>query len=52
MFDKILLALLGIFLLLFGIAAVTNIKVVWMEPIEGLAALAAGLVCVFRAVKQ
>jgi hypothetical protein len=46
--DKLLLILLGVFLVLFGIFSVTNIKVTWSEPIMGFAALAAGCVCLFR----
>lgn len=43
--DKLLLLLLGVFLVLFGIANVTSIEIVWMSAITGLAALAAGVVC-------
>lgn len=49
--DKLLLILLGIFLTLYGIFAVTNIQVVWSAPLMGFAALAAGLVCLFRALR-
>lgn len=51
MFDKLLLILIGLFLLLFGLFAVTNIDVVWGRPIMGFAALAAGVVCVIRAFR-
>ncbi len=51
MFDKLLLILLGIFLLLYGIFAVTNIRVEWSGPIMGFAALAAGIVCLVRALR-
>lgn len=51
MIDKLLLVLLGIFLLLYGIFAVTNLDVVWGRPIMGFAALVAGVVCLVRAVK-
>ena len=50
--DRLLLILLGIFLLLFGIFAVTNLKVEWGQPIMGFAALAAGCVCLFRALQK
>jgi len=50
-FDKLFLVLLGVFLLLFGIAAVTNIEVMWMGPLTGLAALAAGVVGLIRAFR-
>lgn len=49
--DKLILILLGIFLLLYGVAAVTNITIVWMTPLTGLAALVAGIVCLIRALK-
>ena len=49
--DKLLLFLLGAFLLLFGLAAITNLQIVWMGPATGLAALAAGVVCVVRACR-
>lgn len=51
MFDKILLILLGIFLLLYGIFAVTNLDVLWGKPLMGFAALAAGIVCIVRACR-
>lgn len=51
MFDKVLLILLGAFLLLYGRFAVTNIDVVWGKPLRGFAALAAGIVCIIRALK-
>ena len=47
--DKIVLILLGVFLLLFGVFSVTNIEVVWGKPLMGFAALAAGIVCLIRA---
>lgn len=49
--DKLVLILLGVFLCLFGLFAVTNIEIVWGRPIEGIAALAAGIVCIVRAVR-
>lgn len=51
MTDKLLLILLGLFLLLFGLFSVTNIQVEWGKPIMGFAALAAGAVCVVRALR-
>lgn len=51
MLDKLLLILLGVFLLLFGVFAVTNIDVVWGKPIMGFSALVAGVVYVVRALK-
>lgn len=49
--DKLVLILLGIFLLLFGIFAVTNLQVEWGKPIMGFSALAAGVVCLIRALR-
>jgi hypothetical protein len=49
--DKLVLILLGIFLVLFGIFTVTNLQVEWGKPIMGFAALAAGTVCLIRALK-
>ncbi len=51
MSDKLLLILLGIFLLLFGIAHATNLQIVWMEPITAIAALCAGVVCLIKAIR-
>ena len=48
MFDRIVLILLGIWALLFGVASVTNVEVVWMHPVTGIAALALGVVCIIR----
>lgn len=47
--DKLLLILLGVFLLLYGFFAVTNIRVEWGTPIMGFSALAAGVICLLRA---
>lgn len=44
------LLLLGVFLVLYGIFAVTNLRVEWSGPIMGFAALAAGVVCVIDGV--
>lgn len=51
MTDKWVLIFLGIFLLLFGIFAVTNIDIAWGKYIMGFSALIAGAVCLFRALK-
>lgn len=51
MFDRIILILLGIFALVYGIMAVTNIEIVWMKPLAGFAALALGIVCLIRALR-
>ncbi len=51
MFDRLVLACLGIFLLLFGLFSVTNIQVEWGKPIMGFAALVAGVICCIRAFK-
>lgn len=49
--DKLILVLLGLWALLFGLFSVTNIEIVWSRPIMGIAALALGVVCIFRAVR-
>lgn len=49
--DRIFFICLGVFLFLYGIMAATNVRIVWMEPICGLAALVAGFVCLMRAFK-
>lgn len=49
--DKLVWILLGVFLLLTGIFAVTNLQVSWGEPIRGFSALVAGAVCLFRALR-
>jgi hypothetical protein len=41
--------LLGVFLVLFGVFAVTNIQVEWGKPIMGFSALVAGIACIFLA---
>lgn len=50
--HKLMLLFLGIFLLLFGVAHVTNIQVVWMNPIMGIAALVAGVLALFEVLKS
>lgn len=49
--DRLVLILLGLFLLIHGIMAVTNLQVTWMVPIAGFSALAAGAVCLIRGLK-
>ncbi len=49
--DKTFWICLGVWALLTGIFAVTNIEVAWSRPLCGFAALATGIVCVIRAVK-
>lgn len=49
--DGWVLILLGVFLLLFGIFAVTNIQVEWGKPIMGFSALIAGAICLIRAFR-
>ena len=51
MLDKFVLIFLGIFLLLFGVFAVTNIQVEWGKPIMGFSALIAGVICCIRAFR-
>ncbi len=49
--DKIVLLTLGVWASLTGLALVTNLQIVWMGPITGLAALATGIVCLIRAFR-
>lgn len=51
MIDKLFWILLSVFLLLFGIFAVTNLQVAWGEPLMGFCALAAGVVGLIRALR-
>lgn len=48
--SKLFLILLCVFLLLFGIFAVTNLRITWGEPLMGISALAAGIVGLFLAL--
>ena len=52
MLDLLFYCFLGLFLLLTGIAAVTNIVVVWMDPVTGICALVAGILCCVIAFKR
>lgn len=49
--DKLLLLLLGLFLVLFGLASATNLKIDMMQTIMGLSALAAGVACIVKALR-
>ncbi|MBE3124819.1 MAG: hypothetical protein IMZ57_04085 [Acidobacteria bacterium] len=49
--DRIFFICLGVWALLYGVFAVTNLRVEWSVPIMGFAALALGVVCVIRALK-
>lgn len=49
--DRIVLLALALWALLFGIFAVTNLQVVWGQPIMGFAALVLGIICLIRAVR-
>ena len=49
--DKLVLILLGIWAILTGVFAVTNLEVVWSRPVMGFAALALGVVCLIRALR-
>ena len=51
MLDRLVLILLAVFLTLFGLFSVTNVKVEWGEPLMGFAALAAGIVCAIKAFR-
>ena len=50
--DKLVLVFLGVFLLLFGVFAVTNLQVEWGKPIMGFSALIAGVVCLIRVIRS
>lgn len=49
--DKLILILLGIWAVLWGVFAVTNLRVEWSGPLMGFAALALGIVCLVRALR-
>jgi len=49
--DKLILLLLAVWALLYGIFAVTNIRVDWGPTILGFAALVLGIVCLIRALR-
>lgn len=49
--DRVVLICLAVWALLFGLFAVTNIKVEWGHLIMGLAALVLGIVCLIRAFR-
>lgn len=49
--DKLFYGCLGVWAILTGIALVTNLEVVWMGPLTGLAALVLGVVCLVRAFR-
>lgn len=49
--DRTVLVCLGIWAGLFGIFKVTNLQVVWGDPVMGFAALALGIVCALRAAR-
>lgn len=50
--DRLILILLGVWALVSGLIAVSNIEIVWMRQIAGLCALALGAVCIFRAARN
>ncbi len=49
--DRWSFILLGIFLLLYGVFAVTNLQVEWGRPIMGFSALIAGAICLARVLR-
>lgn len=51
MSDKLTLLCLAVWALLFGLFAVTNLRVEWGQPIMGFAALVLGVVCLVRAFR-
>ncbi len=50
MFDFLLLILFAVFFLAYGVEHATNVQIVWLQPAGAIAALAAGVVCIIRAV--
>jgi hypothetical protein len=46
--DRLFYILLGIFLLLYGVVHVTNLQMVWTEPLCSIAALVAGVICLLQ----
>lgn len=50
MLSRLVLVLMAVFFILYGVLAVTNIKVEWDRPIMGFAALILGIVCAVQAV--
>lgn len=50
-FDKLILILLAVFMLIFGIFGVTNLQVTWGPQIMAFAALVLGAVCLIRAFR-
>lgn len=49
--DRVVLICLAVWALLFGLATVTNVRVDWMNPLMGFAALVLGIVCLIRAFR-
>ena len=49
--DLLILVLAGVFFLLYGLFAVTSIKVDWGPTIMGFVALVLGVLCLIRAAK-
>jgi len=50
MWDRLILACLAVWALLFGLLTVTNITVDFMKSIMGIAALVLGVVCLIRVI--
>jgi hypothetical protein len=48
MLDRLTLVCLAVWALLFGLFKVTNVQVVWGDPLMGFAALVLGVVCLVR----
>ena len=49
--DRVVLALLAIWAILFGIFSVTNVQVDWGRPVMGFAALILGVVCLIKVLR-
>lgn len=50
--DRLIYVLLGVWAFLFGLMTVTNFAITWDKPIMGFFALATGVVCLVRAIRQ
>lgn len=49
--DRLVLCCLAVFFVLYGLFAVTNLRVEWGPTLMGFAALLAGIVCGIRAFR-
>lgn len=52
MIDRLVLIFLGIFLVIFAIIAISNLRLEGMTTLMGWSALIAGIVCLIRAISS